>query len=99
VVFLLFFLHREFFISNSKVAFFLKFIGMRTFDIYLLHWFFLPNKSALAQLSTLNGTFLFQAMNCFIISIIVILFCIIISQIVRISPILSSWIFGVKYRK
>lgn len=75
----------------------LQYIGRRTLDIYLLHFFFLPN-----QLKHVTSIFKEYPMpvvefTCsFIIACIVIAFCLLISNVIRLSPLLAHWLFGVK---
>ena len=88
--------YSDFFTSDKKAGKALQYIGKRTLDIYLLHWFFLPvwpqlgdffsNGKNLALELTLGGG----------ISLIVIGICLVVSNILRTSPILAKYLFGVK---
>ena len=75
----------------------LKFVGTRTLDIYLLHYFFLPE-------------FLLPHANCLLAAIpswllplpilfaalIVVAFCLLTSHIIRLSPFLAHYLLGAK---
>ena len=75
----------------------LKFVGTRTLDIYLLHYFFLPEfllphaNRLLAILPTwsLPLPILFAAL-------IVVALCLLTSYIIRLSPFLAHYLFGAK---
>ena len=77
----------------------LQYVGTRTLDIYLLHFFFLP-ESMLAynrQLLTYGNKFLEV---CAVLgeALLVLAACLIASYIIRLSPFLAHYLFGVKDR-
>lgn len=82
----------------TKLGRTLQYIGRRTLDIYLLHYFFLPRSL------TFVGEFFKQnenptlefALEAFIAAI-VIAFCLIVSNVIRTSPFLGHHLFGAKY--
>ena len=76
----------------------LQYIGRRTLDIYLIHWFLLPRK--------LKFTFsvfhdypmpLIEATCSLLIAIMIIAAALLIGEIIRLSPFLAHWVFGAKY--
>ena len=75
----------------------LQYIGTRTLDIYLLHFFFLPesilqyNRQILAYHNTLMevGVVLIEAL-------LVVGACLVTSYVLRLSPFLARYLFGVK---
>lgn len=75
----------------------LQYIGRRTLDIYLLHYFLLPT-----QLQYVTSIFkdypmpVIEFTFSLIIALIVIAFCLLISNVIRLSPILAFWLFGTK---
>ena len=78
----------------------LKYIGMRTLDIYLLHYFFLP-RFLLAyspQLSACDNKLL-EFIIALSIALVVVAFCLLASYIIRLSPFLGHYLFGVKYER
>lgn len=74
----------------------LQFIGRRTLDIYLLHYFFLPHLPKV-------GSFLISTHNVVIelliglgLSLLIIAICLCLSNVIRISPFLGKYLFGAK---
>ncbi len=78
----------------------LQYIGRRTLDIYLLHYFFLP--SMLSKVTSIFKEYpmpIVEFAFSFIIALIVIAFCLLISNVIRLSPTLAHWLFGVKKKQ
>jgi hypothetical protein len=78
----------------------LIYIGTRTLDIYLLHYFLLP-RFLMKYSETLNGydsqwLDFFVAMS---VSLLVVAGCILVSYVIRLSPFLGHYLFGVKYER
>ena len=82
----------------SKMTFFgstLQYIGRRTLDIYLIHFLFLPDLPAVGAFFKLNKhNFAIDTTLSVLIALIVIAFCIITSNILRISPLFRKYLFG-----
>ena len=79
---------------------FLKYIGTRTLDIYLLHYFFLPR--FLLQYAPLLRVYDSRWLELFVglaIALVVVGVCLLVSYVVRLSPFLGHYLFGVKYEK
>ena len=75
----------------------LQYVGTRTLDIYLLHFFFLP-ESMLAynrQLLTYGNKFL-EVSVVLGEALLVLAACLIASYIIRLSPFLAKYLFGVQ---
>ena len=88
--------YQDFFISDRKIGRALQYIGKRTLDIYLLHYFLLPylpqvgellqnDKNAVVELAIGGG-----------VALLVIGICLIVSNVLRSSPILAKYLFGAK---
>lgn len=75
----------------------LQYIGRRTLDIYLLHFFLLPVIPKLGGFFLKQPNIVLEGTLVFCISLLIVAFCILISNIIRLSPFLSHWLFGVKY--
>ena len=75
----------------------LQYVGTRTLDIYLLHYFFLPRflLSWGEQLRGLHSPLLEVASAC-TLSLAVVACCLAASYILRLSPFLAHYLFGVK---
>ncbi len=93
-----FFRNKQFLFTKEKaLGRSLQYIGRRTLDIYLLHYFLLPT-----QLQYVTSIFqdypmpVIEFTFSLIIALIVIAFCLLISNIIRLSPMLAHWLFGAK---
>ena len=77
---------------------FLHYVGTRTLDIYLLHYFFLPR--FLMEYAPLLQTYacpLLEFIVIMVLSLIILALCLITSYIIRLSPFLGHYLFGAKY--
>ena len=76
----------------------LQYVGTRTLDIYLLHYFFLPRFliAYAEQLSAYDSRFL-EFWVILLVSLIVLMLSLVVSYIIRLSPFLGHYLFGVKY--
>ena len=75
----------------------LKFVGTRTLDIYLLHYFFLPEfllPHATPLLATIPSLLL--PLVVLIVALVVVVFCLATSYLLRLSPFLGRYLFGAK---
>lgn len=75
----------------------LQYIGKRTLDIYLLHYFFLPRNMVYIKdfLNSCNSPVI-ELFVSITISLMVISITLLISNILRLSPFLAHYLFGVK---
>lgn len=81
--------------KDNAVGRFLQYIGVRTLDIYLLHYFFIPrNLQQIGAWFTNNCNPILELTTEFIISIVIILFCLVASNIIRCSDRLAVLLFG-----
>ena len=78
----------------------LIYIGTRTLDIYLLHYFFLPRflLTYSDQLKAYNSRTL-EFFVALILAMIVVGLCLIASRIIRLSPFLAKFLLGVTAKK
>ena len=75
----------------------LKFVGTRTLDIYLLHYFFLPEfllPHANRLLAAIPAWLL--PLPILFAALIVVALCLLTSYIIRLSPFLAHYLFGAK---
>lgn len=97
LVFSLFFINKHKFSGSSKFIKSLRFIGRRTLDIYFIHFFFLPDLSFLKPfLLGEPNSIASQVLVGVIYTAVVISLSLGVSYILRLSPSLSQWLFGVK---
>ena len=76
----------------------LQYIGRRTLDIYLLHFFFLPValKSTVASSLTTHPVPVIELAISLTIALIIIACALVISNTLRLSPFLGHYLFGAK---
>ena len=86
--------------SQTVLGRYLQFIGRRTLDVYLLHYLFLPRHLEMV------GVFFKENSNSvleFFVSVflacLVIIVCLTVSEVLRMSPFLEHRLFGVKSQK
>ena len=78
----------------------LKYIGTRTLDIYLLHYFFLPRflLAYAPQLHAFDSKVL-EFVIAILLSLVVVGACLLVSYVIRLNPFLGHYLFGVKYER
>ena len=76
----------------------LQYVGTRTLDIYLLHYFFLPRFLIpyASQLQAYDSRLL-EFVVILAIALVVLAITLLASYIIRLSPFLGHYLFGVKY--
>ncbi len=95
IVFMYFRHYAAYFMQGTFIGSILQYIGRRTLDIYLLHFFFLPNLPAVGSFFKMNKhNFAIDISLSVAIGLLVIAFCIIASNILRISPLFRKYLFG-----
>ena len=78
----------------------LQYVGTRTLDIYLLHFFFLPRflMDYADQLAAYNSRII-EFGYIMAVSLVVLAISLVASYVIRLSPFLGHYLFGVKYEK
>lgn len=89
--------HQDSFTQEKTLGKYLQYIGRRTLDIYLLHYFLLPDLKFMGEFMGSSSTVVGLFTN-IIISLMVIIVCLIISNTIRLSPILAHYLFGAKIK-
>ena len=84
------------FSSGTKVGSALQYIGKRTLDIYLLHFFFMPHIPQVGEFLKQGNNVVLELTFGIGISLLVIGLCLVVSNIIRTSPILAKYLFGAK---
>lgn len=84
------------FTSTTRIGKFLQFIGRRTLDIYLLHYFFLSPMPSIGAWLEKNPNIVVELSTGLILSLLIIGCCLLISQLLRTSNFLAQWLFGAK---
>lgn len=96
IVFNAFRTYSQHFTSDRMAGRVLQGIGRKTLDIYLLHYFFLPYIPQLKGIVSDSKNSVLELLIGGIISMAVIWVCIIVSNVLRTSPILAKYLFGAK---
>ena len=92
--------HKTAFTQETFLGRNLQLIGRRTLDVYLMHYFFLPR-----HLSFIGDFFLDNpnpTLELFLSGVLalgVIFLTLVVNEILRLSPFLGHWLFGVKEKK
>lgn len=95
LVVVLYFLSKEsYFNSEAPTCKLLRNIGRRTLDIYLLHYFFLPNMQYLKPWIEPTNMFVVQIAATLAIAGLVVGLCLLLSNVIRTSDTLAYWLFG-----
>lgn len=87
------------FSSNTRIGRSLQYIGKRTLDIYLLHYFLIPQLHIVGDFFCKAENTVLLATCATILALLVIAFCLLISNFIRTSPTLAYYLFGVKRDK
>ncbi|MBQ0136688.1 MAG: hypothetical protein KBS40_01610, partial [Bacteroidales bacterium] len=97
IVFAGFRYYQETFSQSHRVGRIFQFIGRRTLDVYLIHYFFVYSGIAsFFENQNLQDAPFMSFVLCILVSICVIAACLCVSQILRISPFLAHFLFGQK---
>ena len=91
--------YQDSFTADKKIGKTLQFIGKRTLDIYILHYFFLPHIPEVGNMLLAGNKVILELTIGLTISLVVISLCLAISSVLRTSPMLAKWLFGVKINK
>lgn len=94
IVFAFFYHHASFFNRDNWFVRTLLFVGRRTLDIYLLHFFFMPYDNPIHGLS--SQMFVIQLLVALTLSVVVVTVSLAISQIIRMSNFLGHYLLGAK---
>lgn len=85
------------FSDSTIIGHTLQFIGKRTLDIYLIHYFFLPkNLAMLGEFFSANSNPTVELFFSLIITGMVIAMSLLVSEIIRLSPLLARLMLGVR---
>ena len=95
IVFAFFRHYAAWFTKERRVGRWLQYIGVRTLDVYLIHFFFFPHLPALGPWFKAQGNnFVLETTTALFVSLLVIAFSLLTSNILRVSPFLKKWLFG-----
>lgn len=96
ILFAFFRRYEDAFTKDRKLGRILQYVGRRTLDVYLLHYFILPhNMNYLGDFFANNPNPQLEFIVSISIAAYVVALCLIVSNIIRLSDILSNILFGV----
>ena len=97
LVFALFRKHQQVFSKQHAIGRAMQFVGQRTLDIYLIHYFFLVTnmQAALPNFAELNSPFI-ELVLAVLITVLIISASLLMSAVLRVSPLLAHYLFGQK---
>ncbi len=101
LVFSFFRAHKDLMSKSTYLGRSLQYVGRHTLDIYLLHFFLLPVmlKESSLQFLRSHPVPIIEFSISFTISLLIIFVCLVMSNIIRMSPMLAHFLFGAKYQK
>ena len=85
--------------SNKKVGRGLQYVGKLTLDIYLLHYFFLPNLPTLGEFFMGVENTALELVVSGALAMLVVVLCLIVSKVIRTSPFLAQYLLGESNKK
>lgn len=85
---------REYWNADGRLSRTMQFVGRRTLDIYMIHWFLLPRIPVMKSLFWHRNNDILELIIIGGLSVAVVAACLVISQLIRTSPFLSRWLFG-----
>lgn len=97
VIFTFFRKYETSFQSSTKLGYSMQYIGRRTMDIYMIHYFLLPrNMDFVGQFFANNVNPSLEFFVTSIIALLVILLSLIMGNVIRLSPLLAHYLLGAK---
>lgn len=97
IVFMFFRYYKDSFTKNTRLGRFFQYIGVRTLDIYLIHFLFIPHLPQIGKfLNASKGNIIMDICVSIVAGLLVIAFCCLISSTLRMSPWLKRVLFGRK---
>lgn len=97
LVFVMFHRHRDYFARQGKLNCAICFVGRRTLDIYLLHYFFMPkDMSAIGEFFTAHPAPILEAVFSLTITLAVMAVCLFTSEMLRGSKTITRYALGGK---
>lgn len=85
------------FSSSTKIGRVMQYAGRRTLDIYLIHYFLIEPYKDYGIIDFTNTNFYFlQYIVCLCVGIIIMTASLLVSKVLRTSPVLGHYLFGAK---
>lgn len=95
--FAMFYRHRYYFSSDNGLVNALSFVGKRTLDIYLLHYFFLPKDlHVVGRYFVEHPSLAIEFVMGMFVTFIIVALCLFVSEMLRSSRFVTRWALGSK---
>ena len=87
--------YASWFTKETRLGTTLQYIGVRTLDIYLIHYFFIPHLKDVGVWFKAHPTnFVLEGTTAMLLAALVVAFSILTSHVLRVSPFFKKWLFG-----
>ena len=80
--------------SDGRMSRMMQFVGRRTLDIYMIHWFLLPRIPSMKSLFWHRNNDILELLIIGGLSIAIVAACLLISAVIRTSPFFAKWLFA-----
>lgn len=99
LIYALFRRYQDYFCVSTYVGRIMQFVGRRTLDVYLIHYFFIYSNltAVLPNFAELNSPFI-ELLVSFALAVVVVACCLPVSAVLRLNPYMAHWLFGEKQR-
>ncbi len=91
--------NEQYFAANGRISRAMQYVGTRTLDIYMLHYFLLPNVAFLKPYIVNNSNAVLEFVVVGAIALCVIGVCLLLSAVIRNSQFLGHFLFAAKTEK
>ena len=96
IVFAFFHNKQDLFSQTTRMGRTMQYVGRRTLDIYLIHFFLIPKNLSFITVFTDHPMPIIEATVSSLIALLIMAASLLISNIIRLSPWLARWLFGAK---
>ena len=87
--------YASWFTKETRIGNALQYIGVRTLDIYLIHYFFIPKLPDVGVWFKAHPqNFVLEGTAAIAVALLVVAFSLLTSHVLRVSPFLKKWLFG-----
>ena len=95
-LYMIFYTYKSFFSDTNVLGKSLVIIGNNTLAVYLIHYFILPNLSMIGKFFKTYPNVIVELFIGLCLSLIIIIVCLGISRVIKVSPVLSRILLGNK---
>lgn len=100
IVVMFFRFYQRWFTRQTFIGRCFQYVGTRTLDVYLLHFILMPKLPAVGKwMDKLQPNFILDILISLLPAIVIVAFCLLVSNILRVSPLFSENFFGRKVKK